>query len=46
MRMRAFNILFSHAGAQNSTHSRGIVLAMQDAERVQKEYRRRKIFAP
>ena len=37
MRMRASHILFSYAGAQNSTHSRGIAFAMQDAERVQKD---------
>ena len=37
MKMRASHILFSYAGAQNSTHSRGIAFAMQDAERVQKD---------
>ena len=37
MKMRASHILFSYAGAKNSTHSRGIAFAMQDAERVQKD---------
>ena len=37
MKMRASHILFSYAGAKNSTHSRGIAFAMKEAERVQKE---------
>ena len=37
MKMRASHILFSYAGATNSTHSRGIAFAMNDANRVQKD---------
>ena len=37
MKMRASHILFSYAGAKNSTHSRGIAFAMKEAERVQKK---------